>query len=725
MDNNYTIRMPLVSIITPAYNRAAFLEETIQSVLNQDYPNIEYIVLDDGSKDNTQEILTKYGDKIHWMTHLNMGETATVNKGIRLARGEYICVVNSDDPLLPNAVSRAIEFLQEYPRALAAYPDWLEIDSDSIPIKEHILPDYSLWLMLKEFNVSIGPGVFIRSKAFEIIGMRDENFRYVGDLDFWHRLAALNALVHIPQVLATHRTHGESESSSGKGAKMADEIVGMVYKLFKDKSLPKWAKAMRSYTLSVAHHDAIFYCGSDSMSKVRHRLVSVLYNPPAYVHQCAIGVDSPFHTKICQKIWPIISKLGARLPEKSNTLEISQLPESSTHLPKIAFISHVLPPSWSGQAVVIERLLNHLDPNDYCLISLRDYSIASSLENNRRLKGPYYVLPKESEIFHLSRLKIIKQTGYLLRIIFRGLSIAKIARAENCKIILAGTGDPMDLPAAFIASVLLRLPFIPYLFDDFTYQWTDSITRSNAATAEKIMFPRATKIIVPNEFLRDEILKRHGIVSVIIRNPSEDIKSYPDASASVYKENAGEIKIVFTGAVYHVNFNAFRNVISAINLFGANSCKLHIYTAQSVSWLESEGVCGEAVIFHQHVPPDEVAEAQFNASILLIPFAFNSIVPEIIKTSAPGKLGDYLASGTPILAHVPPDSFVSWYINKYQCGLVVDREDPNELVKVISQLSTDQTTNQQIIRNALDRAKHDFHPNASRETFQRVLELLK
>src|SRR5688572_11108874 len=119
--------LPLVTIITPAYNRASFMDETIQSVLSQDYPHIEYVVLDDGSTDNTLQVLEKYRSRIILESHPNMGETRTVNKGLSMAKGAIVSIVNSDDPLLPGAVRTSVAVLQEHPDALAAYPDWNEI----------------------------------------------------------------------------------------------------------------------------------------------------------------------------------------------------------------------------------------------------------------------------------------------------------------------------------------------------------------------------------------------------------------------------------------------------------------------------------------------------------------------------------------------------------------------------------------------------------------------
>src|SRR3569832_673047 len=88
-----------VSIITPAYNQACILEETIKNVLDQDYPEIEYIVLDDGSTDNTAEVIFPFLDKLSYIRHENIGESRTVNKGYAMCKGDVIGVVNSDDPL--------------------------------------------------------------------------------------------------------------------------------------------------------------------------------------------------------------------------------------------------------------------------------------------------------------------------------------------------------------------------------------------------------------------------------------------------------------------------------------------------------------------------------------------------------------------------------------------------------------------------------------------------
>jgi glycosyltransferase involved in cell wall biosynthesis len=275
----------LVTVITPTYNRAGYLDETIRSILNQDYPNLEYIVLDDGSKDNTIEILKKYGDRIIWDTHPNMGETMTVNKGLYMAHGDIIGIVNSDDPLLPEAISKAVTVLEKNPDALFVYPDWNEIGPDSELIKPVCLPDYDLFNMLTGFNVAIGPGTFFRRWAIEKLGVRDVQFKYAGDLDFWFRLALYGKFLHIPEILATHRVHPNAASVTDQGKRMSDEVVKMMHKIFSYPNFPPELKPIQNQVYSRVHHSATLYCGSDTLAFLRHMALSFWFSPRDFLNR--------------------------------------------------------------------------------------------------------------------------------------------------------------------------------------------------------------------------------------------------------------------------------------------------------------------------------------------------------------------------------------------------------------------------------------------------------
>jgi len=271
--------LPLVSVVTPAYNRASYLDETIQSVLSQGYPHIEYIVLDDGSKDNTREVLEKYTGRIVWETHPNMGETRTVNKGFAMAHGEIVVVVNSDDPLLPGAVSAAVAFMQSHPDILVAYPDWNYIGPNS-EVTGHIqVREYDYLYMLRHHLCIPGPGAFIRRKAFELTGPRDTDFRYVADFEYWLRLGLYGKFARIPKTLATFRVHPDSASISSKGLPMAEEHIRLMDKLFSRFDLPPAVTSARSAAYGSAHLIAAIVCGAERKEAAKHVYRAARYGP--------------------------------------------------------------------------------------------------------------------------------------------------------------------------------------------------------------------------------------------------------------------------------------------------------------------------------------------------------------------------------------------------------------------------------------------------------------
>ena len=270
---------PLVSIITPAYNRASYLDETIQSVLEQDYPRVEYVVLDDGSTDNTREVLKKYNEQIIWETHPNMGETRTVNKGFGMAHGDIVAVVNSDDPLLPGAVSTAVAFMQAHPDILVAYPDWNKI-SPSSEVTEHVqVPEYDYLYMLKRHHCIVGPGAFIRRKAFDLTEMRDPELRYVADFEYWLRLGLYGKFARIPKTLATFRVHPDSASVSQTSATMAKEHIRLMKKFYSRPDLPTEVRKLRAEAYCYAHLVATQMCGPARWQARKYCVEALLYHP--------------------------------------------------------------------------------------------------------------------------------------------------------------------------------------------------------------------------------------------------------------------------------------------------------------------------------------------------------------------------------------------------------------------------------------------------------------
>lgn len=162
--------LPLVSVVIPAHNHARYLDEAIESILGQDYPNVELIVLDDGSTDGTREVLERYNGRFYWETQENMGQSATLNKGWRISRGDVLAYLSSDDALLPHAISTSVEHLMANPDVVLTYCDFNQIDPRSKFIRKVNTLEMSYREMVAKFFCPPGPGAFFLRSAFETIG---------------------------------------------------------------------------------------------------------------------------------------------------------------------------------------------------------------------------------------------------------------------------------------------------------------------------------------------------------------------------------------------------------------------------------------------------------------------------------------------------------------------------------------------------------------------------
>lgn len=383
---------------------------------------------------------------------------------------------------------------------------------------------------------------------------------------------------------------------------------------------------------------------------------------------------------------------------------------------KVSILSHVLPPSPSGQAVVLYRILSRIKPESYFLITNHYQESSKSIFS---LKSKTYTLPSEPSLhFGIPRFRnIVNLFIKLLARIFRLLSVLRHSPASA---LLACTGDLTNLPAAFIVARLKRISFYAYIFDDYVYQWTGG-NRQFAKIIAPFIFGKADGIIGPNEFICEEYRQRYGIVPTLIRNPCSE----NELEKRPYKPWPTEdhrIKIIYTGAIYHANYDCFQNLLDALDTLVEFPLELHIYTSQTQEQLQKQGIIGEKVIVHSHAPYDEILKQQRKADILFLPLAFESPIPEVIRTSSPGKFGEYLASGRPVLAHVPAASFVADYCSRYNCASVAKENDFAKLAQHIRDLAVNEKHRNSIINNALFRARADFNPQQASETLSYLLE---
>jgi glycosyltransferase involved in cell wall biosynthesis len=205
--------LPKVSIVTPSFNQAPFLEQTLRSVLEQDYPNLEYIVIDGGSTDGSLEIIHKYADRLaYWQSQPDQGQTDAINQGFARASGEILAWLNSDDLLLPGAVSAAVRALHEHPEASMVYGDALLINAEGKTIGKFPAAQTDYRKLRRGYVHIPQQASFFRADLWRQVAPLDVSFYFAMDYDLWVRLAALAPLVYVPQLWAAFRLHGEAKS---------------------------------------------------------------------------------------------------------------------------------------------------------------------------------------------------------------------------------------------------------------------------------------------------------------------------------------------------------------------------------------------------------------------------------------------------------------------------------------------------------------------------------
>ena len=238
---NHSIDKPLVSIITPSYNQGRFIEETIKSVLNQDYPNIEYIVIDGGSTDNTIDILIKYEGRLRWVSEPDKGQSDAITKGFAMARGSMMAWLNSDDTYLPGTVNKVVDLFCSQTDIGLIYGKAYFIDIEGNVIGRYPTEPFD-YNRLAIFNFICQPATFFRKEALDEVGILDINLHYVMDYDLWIRMANKNKFAYLPEFLATYRFHEESKTISPSDAvSNHEETLKIVMKYY------GWAPLNRVY----------------------------------------------------------------------------------------------------------------------------------------------------------------------------------------------------------------------------------------------------------------------------------------------------------------------------------------------------------------------------------------------------------------------------------------------------------------------------------------------
>lgn len=232
---------PRISIITPSFNQAEFLDRTIRSVLDQGYPNLEYIIIDGGSKDGSVEIIRKYADRLaYWVSEPDRGQSHAINKGLQRATGEWVGWQNSDDVYFPGTFAQLAEAARRWPRADMICGDMQIIDEQDKLIRHmrYVQPNYTS--MLAEGMVLTNQAAFWRSGLHARVGWLDESLHYHFDYDWFLRVLRVGDHArHVPQFWGALRYHDATKTSTSQ-SKFAEEHRAIL----DGRVLPSWKKRL-------------------------------------------------------------------------------------------------------------------------------------------------------------------------------------------------------------------------------------------------------------------------------------------------------------------------------------------------------------------------------------------------------------------------------------------------------------------------------------------------
>jgi GT2 family glycosyltransferase len=285
--------MTLVSIITPSYNQAKYLEQTINSVLSQDYPRVEYIVIDGASTDSSVEIIKKYQDKLaYWVSEKDQGQAEAINKGFAKATGGIVAWLNSDDIYLAGAVSSAVKIFEDNPDVVLVYGNMLAVDEhgrtfNMLKYKQLTLEGFLCFQIIGQ------PAVFMRHSALQKMNGLDLNFHFLLDHYLWIQIARHGKVMHVDQTWAAARYHPEAKNRA-KAKEFGREAFRILEAVAQDADLaPVLSKIKRRAYASAHRVDARYLLDGGQPAAALAAWINALFiHPPTALQRMNIFVSS-------------------------------------------------------------------------------------------------------------------------------------------------------------------------------------------------------------------------------------------------------------------------------------------------------------------------------------------------------------------------------------------------------------------------------------------------
>ena len=219
-----------ISIVTPSYNQGDYIKQTIDSVIDQKFKNLEYLIMDGGSTDNTLQILKTYGTRLKWNSAKDRGQTDAINKGMKQSSGEIVAFLNSDDYYLPGTLSKVSKIFQDNPEIKWLTGDYRIVDQNNkeiqkpIKLYKSLLRKFPLRHTLAVTNMIVQPSTFWRREVFKEIGYFNEELNYTMDYEFWLRLIKKYHPYLLGEDLCAFRIHDNSKGGSRFQEQFSEEL---------------------------------------------------------------------------------------------------------------------------------------------------------------------------------------------------------------------------------------------------------------------------------------------------------------------------------------------------------------------------------------------------------------------------------------------------------------------------------------------------------------------
>lgn len=298
---------PKVSIVTPSYNQGQFIEETIRSVLLQGYPNLEYIIIDGGSSDNTPEIIREYEPWLtYWVSEPDRGQSHAINKGLRQSTGEIVAYLNSDDIYLPGTFRAVCAYFHKQSVVDVAYGDCRIINEDSQKLSLWRSLPFNLFREVCQ-NFIYQPTLFMRRRVVQKIGYFDESLRYTMDIDYWYRAGHDFNFAYLPIELACFRISSHSKTGTGR-TPFVKERKKVVEKFLADCE-DMYIKKQHKHILAWHHYTAgnELYSRNEFHAAVKEFLNAIRLDP--FLIRALFCLCATFGSHVRTKIFPKIKSI--------------------------------------------------------------------------------------------------------------------------------------------------------------------------------------------------------------------------------------------------------------------------------------------------------------------------------------------------------------------------------------------------------------------------------